>query len=314
MLLSTNIRSSPSFFARLALTARDIKLSHTIFALPFALLAMFLAAGSTGRPPTALTFALIVLCMVLARTTAMTFNRFADRRMDADNPRTIGRAIPSGRLSGAFMFGVCLSCAIAFIAAAGAFAWLKPQGQTNYWPLIASPFVLVWLCLYSVTKRFTWLCHVFLGAALALSPLAAALAVEPGYLAQAEPYLLAAMVLCWVAGFDIIYALQDVESDRRTGVRSMPANLGETRALWISRALHLCCLTALIALTTVSALLHIGFILAVLCAAALLILEHILVWRSKTHHLHMAFFTVNGVISVLLATLGVLDILLHWPN
>ena len=284
--------------------ARDIKLSHSVFALPFALLATFLAAAHGGRLPGAMTLGLIVVCMVLARTTAMTFNRWADAALDALNPRAAVRAIPAGRLTAGFVLGVSIASAAGFVVAAAGFWWL----DGNAYPLVFSPLVLAWLLGYSFTKRFTWLCHLFLGGALAISPLAAALAVEPAYLAQGAPYLLAGMVACWVAGFDLIYALQDVRADRETGVYSMPAKIGVEPALWVSRGLHVVAVVALLAVWRCSPSLGVGFAVGVAAVVLLLIVEHALVWRSSTHYINTAFLTVNGVISVLLGGLGIVDV------
>jgi len=291
---------------RLLLLARDIKLSHSVFALPFALLAAFLASHESGAGlPSPALVGLIVLCMVLARTVAMTVNRLVDARFDAGNPRTAGRAIPSGRLSPRYVLLVTLVCAAAFIAAAAGF-WIM---RGNLWPLLLSPLVLAWVCVYSLTKRFTWLCHIVLGSALAISPLAAAIAVEPTYLRQPQAWLLAGMVLFWVAGFDVIYALQDVEVDRSDGLYSLPSRLGVSRALWISRALHALSFVMLATLARRSPSLHIAFACGVAAVAVLLVVEHVVVARGpEQRRIHMAFFTVNGIISLLLGVLGVLDI------
>lgn len=297
--------AAPPLPTCLALVARDIKLSHTVFALPFALLAGFMAAGHSGHSLTWPTLGLIVVCMVLARTMAMAVNRWADAKIDAANPRTAGRAIPAGRLPASFMRGVAVVCAAGFVTAAGGF-WLV---NDNPWPLVASPAVLAWLAGYSYTKRFTSLCHLYLGSALALSPLAAATAVAPGYMGTPEPYFLAAMVMCWVAGFDVIYALQDVDLDRQHGLFSMPARLGVEPALWVSRALHVASLAALALLWRSSPQLGTGFAIGIALVAGLLLLEHALVWRSKTKHIHMVFFTLNGVISLVLGGLGIADVL-----
>lgn len=308
MSASPSISPAPTVLTRLNFFARDIKLSHSIFALPFALLATFLALASTAAEkssfPKPWTIGLIILCMVLARTMAMAFNRWADAKLDATNPRTQGRAIPSGRLSSSFMLSTAIGCAFGFIIACAGF-WIL---DGNAWPLILSPFVLAFLGGYSYTKRFTWLCHLYLGVALALSPIAAVIAIAPSYLSSSEPWLLAGMVMCWVAGFDIIYALQDVTADREAGTFSMPSRLGVEPALWISRLLHIICLALLITLAAVSSQLALRFNLGVSIVAALLILEHALVWGSKTHHINMAFFTVNGLISVLLGALGIWDV------
>lgn len=292
-----------ALLSKLQLLARDIKLSHSIFALPFALLGMFLAAGWAFRFPYWGEGVLIVVCMVLARTYAMAVNRWADRKLDVHNPRTVGRAIPSGKLGAGFVFGIIVLCAIAFIVAAAGFVYYM-----NPWPLVLSPFVLAWLAFYSYAKRFTSWCHVILGIALAISPLAAAIAVEPGYLQQPAIYLLVVMVACWVAGFDIIYALQDVEVDRALGLHSMPSRMGTSRALWVSRLLHVIALTSLVALVIVERQLGFFFAIGVMITACLLLVEHALVWGSKTGQINMAFFTVNGIISLLLGVLGVMDI------
>jgi 4-hydroxybenzoate polyprenyltransferase len=298
--------SRRNFSGRVVLLARDIKLSHSVFALPFALLAAFLAAAHRGELPGVLTLGLIVLCMVLARTAAMAMNRWADAHLDAANPRTAGRAIPSGGLSSGFVLGAIILCGLGFISASSGF-WLL---NGNFWPVTLSPLVLAWLLAYSFTKRFTWLCHLFLGSALALSPLAAALAVEPSYLATPDPYLLFVMVMSWVAGFDILYALQDVEVDRGAKLFSIPSRLGENTALALSRLLHAISLTCLIYLTRISDQLAVCFGVGVAIVGLLLVLEHALVWRSRTHRINVAFLTVNGVISLLLGALGILDVVL----
>ncbi len=292
--------------ARFLVLARDIKLSHSVFALPFAVLGGYLASGARGEllHQQWAALLLVVVCMVLARTVAMTVNRLADYRFDARNPRTQGRALPAGRLSLTYMRMVTLTGSLGFVAATAGF-WLE---RGNYWPVVLSPLVLGWLCLYSFTKRFTWLCHVFLGSSLALSPIAATIAIHPAYLQTSTPWLLAGMVLCWVAGFDVIYALQDVEIDRQEGLFSMPAMLGEARALWMSRLLHVGCVAALVLLWRSTPLLGVGFLVGAALSVALLILEQGLVWGSKTHRIDVAFLTVNGVISVLLGALGVFDV------
>lgn len=285
--------------------ARDIKISHTVFALPFALLSSFLAASHMGDLPQIGEVALVIMCMVFARTIAMTTNRMADATYDKLNPRTANRAIPTGRLGQRFAWRTVVVCSVMFVAMSGGF-WLL---YANPWPLALSPLVLASLYSYSFTKRFTWCCHLVLGGVLAISPLAAALAIEPRYLTTIEPYLLAVMVACWVGGFDIIYALQDIEIDRMTGTFSMPANLGTSRAMWISRILHAVSIVSLAWLTGNSHILGTNFTIAVTIVAILLIIEHTLVWGGKRQHIHIAFFTVNGIISLVLAGLGLIDIL-----
>jgi 4-hydroxybenzoate polyprenyltransferase len=294
------------FFERFKHVAGDIKLSHSVFALPFALLAGFLAAGFAGRLPRLGEVGLVVACMVFARTSAMAINRYADREFDKANARTQGRAIPAGRVTPAFMLGAAVVSGLLFIGAASGF-WFAYQ---NPWPVVLSPLVLAWLCGYSYTKRFTALCHVYLGASLALSPLAAGIAIDPSFLGTASPWLLAGMVACWVAGFDVIYALQDVSVDRSLKLYSLPSRVGTEPALNIARVMHVTAVGCLIALWKVSGQLGVLFLCGVLLVVGLLVLEHALVWRSQTKHLNMAFFTVNGVISLVLGGLGIVDVVM----
>lgn len=295
----------PPIAQQLGAVTRDIKLSHTVFALPFALLAMVLAAGSAQRLPTLTEFALIVLCMVFARTFAMAFNRLSDALIDASNKRTEQRAIPSGRVRWDTMLWVVVGCAFAFVGCTALFIF----ATGNPLPLILSLPVLLVLAGYSYTKRFTWLCHGVLGFALALSPVAAAISIEPGYLGQPIVWGLALMVLCWVAGFDVLYAMQDTKADRELGLYSIPSRLGVNNALWISRGLHLVSITALLGVAWLSSQLGVLFLIAAGLTCALLIFEHALVWGGRTKQLNMAFFTVNGVISLLLGAAGIADVI-----
>ncbi len=312
----------PPRFGKFMELGRDIKLSHSVFALPFALLATFMAAAYAlpagrggidnslafdGSLPSWKALLLILVCMIAARTTAMAVNRLVDARFDAANPRTARRALPAGRLSRNDVWATIIVASAVFVAATAGFWWLND----NPFPLILSPLVLVWLGLYSFTKRFTWLCHIFLGTALAMSPVAAAIAIQPVFVLKPDVWCLALMVMCWVAGFDIIYALQDVAFDRQVGLHSMPANLGVETALWVARLLHIVAVLALVALVIISPTLDLGFALGIALVTGLLILEHALVWRSATHHINMAFFTVNGIISIVLGTLGIIDVVTH---
>ena len=301
----SQVDSSHGALHKLVALGRDIKLAHSVFALPFALLATFLAAGSVGHAPSWATLALIVLCMVTARTVAMAVNRWADAAMDAANPRTAQRAIPRGALDRSFVLvAIAVSAALFWLSAWG-FWWVN----ANVWPGLLAPLVLAYLAGYSFTKRFTAMCHLVLGGALALSPIAAVIAVRPAYLAQGEPWLLVAAVVCWVAGFDVIYALQDLTFDRAHGVLSIPAKLGAEPALWVSRALHALTAAALIALAGLSAQLSIAFAIATGIVVALLALEHALVWGSNTHRIPLVFVTVNGCISLVLGAAGIVDVL-----
>lgn len=295
----------PPIAQQLCVVARDIKLSHTVFALPFALLAMVLAAGWAERLPRMIELGSILLCMVTARTYAMALNRLSDATIDARNDRTEQRALPSGRVRRDTMLWVVIFSAVAFVGCTALFIAVS----SNTWPLILSLPVLFVLGGYSYTKRFTWACHLVLGLALAISPVAAVIAIEPGYLQTPTAWLIALMVLCWVAGFDVLYALQDTEVDRTLGLHSIPSRLGVDAALWISRGLHIVSAGALVAALLLSRQLGIAFTVAAGMTCALLVLEHALVWGGRTKQLNMAFFTVNGIISVLLGLAGIIDVM-----
>jgi 4-hydroxybenzoate polyprenyltransferase len=289
----------------LRLALRDIKIAHSVFALPFAVLAVFLAANLNQPRRIAGQLGLVVVCMVLARTWAMLFNRIADRRLDIHNPRTSGRAVASGALPLRTANLYALASALAFILCCGLF-WVFFD---NAWPLMLCVPTLGWIAFYSVTKRFTILCHLFLGGALAFSPIAAAIAVNPDAL-RTTPALwwISGMVLVWVAGFDILYALQDLEFDRETGLNSIPARLGPSRSAWISRALHAGALACLIGAALSEPRFGALFWLAVALVGALLVIEHVILVRRGLDGLPMAFFTVNGVVSCGLSALAIADI------
>ncbi|MEX2219420.1 MAG: 4-hydroxybenzoate octaprenyltransferase [Phycisphaerales bacterium] len=307
-------------WARARVIAADIKLAHSVFAMPFAVLGAFLAwrgagagqgAGQAGGEESSGRFAgqlaLIVLCMVAARTWAMLFNRLADWRYDAANPRTARRAIPSGRLTVRQGWAAAAGAAVAFVACASLFGVLFG----NWWPAALSAPVLAWIAFYSLTKRFTALAHVFLGGALAASPLAAAIAVDPGALDGVPAlWFVAGMVLLWVAGFDVIYALQDEEFDRGAGLRSIPARLGPAAALWVSRGLHAGALAMLLLAWRAEPRFGWLFGAGVGAVAALLALEHLILLRRGRAGLEMAFFTVNGVVSCVLGAAGCVDLVL----
>lgn len=311
-------RAGAASFILLAFS--DIKLAHSVFALPFAILAAFLAgmghqASGIGHQGTrtgswagfAGKLALVVLCMVAARTWAMMVNRLADRRFDAANPRTQRRALASGRLPAREAAVVTGAAALVFVAGAGLFGVCFG----NWWPLVLSAPVLAWIAFYSFTKRFTALCHVFLGGALAASPVAAAIAVNPTALGDTPAiWWLAGMVLAWVAGFDVIYALQDIEFDRGAGLHSIPARVGWRGGLWVSRGLHAAALVMLIMAWRVEPRFGVLFGLGVGAVAGLLLVEHVILVRRGRAGLEMAFFTVNGVVSCLLGLAGVADVLL----
>jgi 4-hydroxybenzoate polyprenyltransferase len=293
----------------LRLAASDIKLAHSVFALPFAVLAAFLARDpDAGWGRFAGQLALVVVCMVLARTWAMLFNRIADRGFDAANPRTARRAVASGALPAARAWGLALASAGLFIAAASLFGVFF----ANWWPAVLAAPALAWIAFYSLTKRFTALCHIVLGSALAASPLAAALAIDPGVYASptaAALWWLAAMVLLWVAGFDVIYALQDIDFDRQANLRSIPARLGWRGAAWVARALHAGAAAALVVAWHGEPRFGWVFGAGVAVVLATLVLEHLVLARRGQAGLDMAFFTLNGVVSCVLGVAGVVDVL-----
>lgn len=290
-------------FYRLQTFARDIKLSHTIFAMPFALLSTFLAAQQRwGGLPKWGQLGLILVCMMTARTVAMAANRLLDAELDARNPRTARRAIPSGALSRTFVAAALATCAVGFVAASSLFGVF----YRNWLPVIFSIPVLVFLASYPLLKRFTRLCHYYLGAALALAPICAWIAIAGNL--RLPPILMALAVVSWTAGFDIIYACQDYDSDLETGVVSVPARVGIARALWISRFTHLFSLAMLVALGVVTPQLSTLYFIGVGCAGVLMLIEHSLVKPHDLSKVGLAFFTVNGIISVLLGTLGILDL------
>jgi 4-hydroxybenzoate polyprenyltransferase len=298
----------------LTLALRDIKLAHSVFALPFALLAVFLSAPAfrAGAPDArwgrlAGQLALVVVCMVLARTWAMLINRIADHRLDALNPRTARRAIASGALRMSDARFIALATGLAFILCTALF-WVL---YDNAWPLILSSPTLAWIAFYSVTKRFTALCHLFLGGALAFSPIAAAIAIDPASLTTTPAiWCIAAMVLTWVAGFDILYALQDLDFDRTSGLHSVPALLGAGRAAWVSRFLHTLAFGALVGACLVEPRFGLVFALATAGVGVLLITEHVILVQRGLAGLPVAFFLINGVVSCLLGLAGVAEVLL----
>lgn len=293
--------TSPSagFAERFRAFAADIKISHTLFAMPWALLATFTAAGGWPRWEI---LGLILWCMVTARTFAMGANRWMDAKLDSLNPRTAGRAIPSGRLSARFVLVMMGLCAAGFILGTAGF-W---QVGNNPWPLIFAVPVLIYIGAYPLLKRFTRLCHYYLGGALALAPVCAWVAVA-GNIAL-PPWLMAGAVLSWTAGFDIIYACQDFAVDRREGLFSVPARLGIAKALWVARMTHGVCVVFLIALGMVTPAFSTLYYIGVATAAGLLIVEHLLVRADDLSKVNLSFFTLNGILSLLLAILGILDL------
>ncbi len=288
---------------RLRLFAKDIKIHHTVFALPWAILSaavagrMFPGSLTTGK------IGLIFICMVTARTVAMAANRLIDADLDVKNPRTARRAVPSGSLSRGFVAAILAICGCGFVVAAAGFEFL----YRNIWPVALSLPVLAYLCGYPYMKRFTRLCHYYLGIALALAPLCAWVAVVGRI--DWPPAVMFVIVAAWTAGFDIIYACQDFSSDQECGVYSVPAKIGISGALWVSRLTHLLAAVMLVVLGWTVPQFGILYDIGAALAILLLIVEQSLVKPNDLSKVNLSFFTINGVISVLLATLGILDLI-----
>ena len=279
-----------------------VKFHHTLFALPFALLGAVLAAWSPeGWRGRAQDWVGILLCMATARSAAMAFNRLVDCDYDALNPRTANRHLPAKRLTTPAVALFTTVCATSFVAST--FLFLP-----NRWPLLLAGPVLAWLLGYSYTKRFTSLAHFWLGASLSLAPAAAWIALR-GAIAW-PPLILALAVLCWVSGFDIIYACQDASFDRHAGLKSIPCQFGVPRALRLAAICHALMIVALLGLGMVYPLGRVYF-LGVAAAAVLLVYEHALVRPDDLTRVNLAFFHVNVVISVGLLALTLTDLLLR---
>lgn len=267
-------------------TLEMIKIEHTLFALPFAFLGAVLAANGL---PTLRQVLWITLAMVGARSTAMAFNRIADRTYDALNPRTSARAIPAGLLSVGFVWAFTLvSAALFFVAAA----------MLNRLTLILAPVALASVLLYSFTKRWTLLSHLLLGWCLSIAPTGAWIAVR-GALDSPVPLLLSLVVLLWTAGFDVLYACQDYDFDVKAGLHSIPKRFGIARSLLIARLFHAAAFAALVALYLTT---HLGVfaLVGVIATAILLIYQHRLVRADDLSKLNAAFFTTNASVSLIL--------------
>jgi 4-hydroxybenzoate polyprenyltransferase len=282
-----------TLWTRTKITLEMIKWEHSIFALPFALTGALLAAQ--GLPPWR-TLAWILVAMVSARSAAMAFNRWADSDLDAANPRTAARAIPAGLLSRGFVLAFTLAMAAIFELA----CW-----QLNRLTLELSPVVLLVLLGYSYMKRITRWSHLVLGLALGIAPSAAWIAVRGSL--DWRITLLTAVVTCWVAGFDILYACQDMEHDRAAGLFSIPQALGLHAAFWIARALHG---IVVVLLAWFAVLFQFGCAgrIGVMAVAVLLFYEHLLVSPRDLRKLNAAFFTMNGVIAMVFLSFVAADL------
>lgn len=280
---------------KLRLILRMIKFEHTLFALPFALMSLLVASG--GRPSLQVLFWVIV-AMVGARSTAMAFNRLVDMHIDASNPRTAGRELPAGLLSrGSVVLFTAATAGLLVLA-----AW-----QLNRTCLLLSPVALAIVYFYSLCKRFTALSHVFLGLGLAVAPIGAWLAARGGF--DAFPLLLGGAVLFWVAGFDTIYACQDIDFDRKSGLFSLPANYGARTALIVARLFHIVALLLWAAAMRESGLGHVAQA-GVGAVALLLLYEHWLVRGGNLRRLQRAFFEVNSYVGLVLLAFVAVDLYL----
>jgi 4-hydroxybenzoate polyprenyltransferase len=290
------IHPGHTLWGRTKITLEMIKWEHSIFALPFALTGALLAAQ--GIPPLR-TLGWILVAMVSARSAAMAFNRWADASLDAANPRTRTRAIPAGHLSRGF----ALAFTLAMIAVFEIACW-----QLNRLTLMLSPVVLIVLLGYSYMKRITRWSHIVLGLALGLAPSAAWIAVRGSL--DPRIALLTAIVTCWVAGFDILYACQDMEHDREAGLFSIPQALGLDAAFWIARLLHLAVVAMLI---WFAVLFHFGVAgySGIALVSLLLLYEHSLVSPRDLRNLNAAFFTMNGVIAMVFLAFVAADLWLR---
>ncbi len=295
--------------------ASFVKFSHTVFALPFALASMMLAARDQRGWPGWRVFVLVLAAMVSGRTCAMAFNRIVDRRFDALNPRTAGRHLPAGAISMTSAVSLCLLSGAGLVAASWA---LNPLC------FALSPVALFLVCFYSLTKRFTDFTHVWLGIALAIAPIGAWLAVKGGveFLPMIDgklklshsafvPLVMALSVLLWLFGFDIIYATQDYEFDRRQGLRSLVVRWGPKNALGVAFIAHLL-LWILLAIFGALAAFRLAYWLGLVVIGVLLLAEHLLARRRDTASINAAFFKLNGTISTLFLGLVAVEVMFPW--
>ncbi len=272
-----------------------VTFAHTIFAMPFAFIGFFLAVTTTDYKFDWLKLVLTVLCMVFARNSAMAFNRYLDRDIDAKNPRTQKRDIPSGRISPASALTFTIINCLLFVTV----TWF-----INSLCFYLSPVALLVVLGYSATKRFTALCHLVLGLGLALAPIGAYLVVTGQF--ALTPLFFSFSVLCWVSGFDIIYALQDIDFDQHEHLHSIPAYLGKTKSLWLSSFLHVLSAGFVIMPAFFT---HVGipYYIGIAFFCAMLIYQHLLVKPTDLSRVNFAFMTTNGIASVVFAAFFLLD-------
>ena len=305
-------------FATLRKWAEFVKISHTVFALPFALAAMVVAARDFPHRgwPGWRTFGLILAAMVCARTCAMSFNRIVDRKFDADNPRTANRHLPAGQISLASAWLLWALGAAGLVAA----SWLLGDDQRGRICFYLSPVALFIVCFYSLTKRFTDYTHVWLGVALALAPVGAWLAVKGGVAFTTWwplkesfllPLLMAVGVVFWLVGFDIIYALQDYEFDRSHRLHSLVVAWGPTNALRAAFLAHMV-MWGLLAVFGLLAGFRLAYLVGMVIILACLLIEHWLAWRRSLNWIQNAFFRLNALVSVIFLTVTTAEVAMPW--
>lgn len=277
-----------------------MKLSHTVFALPFAIASMALAARDSRGWPGWKLFLLIIAAVATARTCAMAFNRIVDRKFDAKNPRTAARHLPTGEITLVSAWTLCITSAIAFLA----ISWF-----INTACFVLAPVALIVVCFYSLTKRFTDFTHVYLGIALSLAPIGAWLAVR-GTLHLA-PVVLALAVVCWLIGFDVIYALQDYEFDRTHGLHSLVVRWGPRNALQFSFLLHLL-MWGLLAVYGLFSKFWIPYFVALLIILVSLLIEHWIARKRSLKWINVAFFRLNALVSITFMVGVVVSVAFPW--
>ena len=285
-----------SLWKSTAVTLEMIKWEHSIFALPFALTGAVLAAGAW---PSLRVLGWIIVCMVAARSAAMAFNRLVDAKLDAANPRTAMRALPAGALTSSFVGGFVVVSAVVFLLSAA---------MLNRLTLLLAPVALAVVLTYSYMKRVTRWSHLVLGLALGIAPSAAWIAVRGSL--DPRIVVLTLAVLLWVGGFDVLYACQDFEHDRKVGLNSVPQAFGLEAAFWIARVMHLGMLAMLFWLVVLFGLGKVAM-LGIAVVALLLLYEHLIVSPKDMRRMNAAFFTLNGVISVVFFGFVAADVILH---
>ncbi len=284
-----------AFFKRISNFSSLVKISHTVFSVPFAIIGFFLAIQDKGSPFEQKTFVMLLLCVFFARNAAMSFNRIADRNFDKKNPRTSGRDIPSGKIKLEYAY-VFLAVNIIFFCISTYFL--------NFLCFILSPIALIIILGYSFTKRFTFLSHFFLGLSLSIAPIGAYLAVTAHF--QIIPLLYSFFVFFWVSGFDIIYALNDVQFDREHGLYSLPARMGIKKALTISELLHIASLMVIVIAGILNCN-HTYFWIGTVIFAFFLFYQHYIVKYHDLSRLNQSFFTMNGLSGVIFMCFYILD-------